>query len=204
MRLFVLGGTGRTGTEVLDIALAHGHAVTAFVRSPEKISARTGLAVVAGDPLDTNAVRRALPGHDAVVSVLGAPPREALRPGTLMTDFAASTVGAMTAAGIDRLAILSAAVLFGGTDLATRFFSWLLRHHARDLTTMEAIVTASDLAWTIARPPRLVRMREERYRSAEGALPPGKRIVSFRAVAAYLVDAVERKAHVREIRGLVR
>src|SRR5215467_6664558 len=35
MRLFILGATGRTGAELVDQALARGHAVTAFVRAPQ-------------------------------------------------------------------------------------------------------------------------------------------------------------------------
>jgi len=37
MKLFVIGATGRTGREVVEQALARGHQVTAFVRSPEGI-----------------------------------------------------------------------------------------------------------------------------------------------------------------------
>jgi uncharacterized protein YbjT (DUF2867 family) len=37
MRLFVLGATGRTGQHLLDLGLARGHEIIAFVRSPHKI-----------------------------------------------------------------------------------------------------------------------------------------------------------------------
>ncbi len=37
MKLFVIGATGRTGREIVQQALARGHHVTAFVRSPEGI-----------------------------------------------------------------------------------------------------------------------------------------------------------------------
>ncbi len=118
MRIFLLGSTGRTGGHILDVALARGHDVTAFVRSPYKLAARSGLTIVAGDPKDPQALEGAIAGHDAVLSSLGAPPREALRPSTLMTDFARSTVRAMQAAGVQRLGIVSAAVLFPGNGLA--------------------------------------------------------------------------------------
>ncbi|WP_437710248.1 NAD(P)H-binding protein [Sorangium sp. So ce448] len=39
MRLLVLGATGRTGKHILDLGLARGHRLTAFVRSPQKIAA---------------------------------------------------------------------------------------------------------------------------------------------------------------------
>jgi putative NADH-flavin reductase len=38
MRSFMLGATGRTGAELVDQALARGHAMMAFVRSPGKIT----------------------------------------------------------------------------------------------------------------------------------------------------------------------
>ena len=105
MRLFVLGATGRTGAHILDLALARGHQVTAFVRSPQKITRRDkALTVVAGDPLRAEEVARALSGHDAVLSVLAPPGREGLRPSTLMAESAASTVAAMKTAGVNRLA----------------------------------------------------------------------------------------------------
>jgi putative NADH-flavin reductase len=34
-KLFVIGATGRTGLEIVQQALARGHHVAAFVRSPE-------------------------------------------------------------------------------------------------------------------------------------------------------------------------
>jgi uncharacterized protein YbjT (DUF2867 family) len=108
----------------------------------------------------------------------------------------------MGASGVARLAIVSAAVLFPEKGLYFAFFRWLLRHHARDLCSMEDIVQASGLAWTIARPPRLANSPDAGFRALPGALPPGSRSISYRSVAAFLLDAVERRSHVTEIVGL--
>lgn len=204
MKLFLLGATGRTGRQILDLARAHGHEVTAFVRSPQKLAATPGVRVVGGDPLDRDALAAAMAGHDAVLSALGLPPRQALRPSTLMTEFAATTVAAMTLAGVRRLGIVSAAVLFPEKGLFFAFFRWLLRHHARDLRAMEEVIRAGDVEWTIARPPRLTGGPDEGFRAAVDALPAGGLAMSFRAVAAFLLDAVERREHVREIVGLAK
>jgi putative NADH-flavin reductase len=40
MRLLILGANGKTGTQLVDLALARGHEVTAFVRSPAKVTRR--------------------------------------------------------------------------------------------------------------------------------------------------------------------
>ncbi len=98
--------------------------------------------------------------------------------------------------------ILSAAVLFPGSGLYVAFFRWLLREHARDLTTMEATIEHSPVAWTIARPPRLVSSRARAYISRSHGLPEGSRSMSFRAVAAFMLDCVEQNGHLREVVGL--
>ena len=202
MKLFVLGATGRTGTEIVNLALTRGHEVTAFVRSPQKLRPADSLAIVRGDPHRQEIIAAALPGHDAVLSAIGPHPRDALRPSALLTDCARATVEAMTAVGVSRLAIVSAAVLFPEKGLYFAFFRWLLRHHARDLGAMEDLVRASDLAWTIARPPRLTNSPDTSFRALRGALPPGSRAMSFRSVAAFMLEAMERKSHVTEIVGL--
>lgn len=205
MRLFVIGANGRTGREILDLARARGHEVTAFVRSPEKLEQMPGVRVVRGDPRQVDATALALPGHDAVLSAIGPHPRDALLgPSTLVADCARATVDAMTASGVGRLAIVSAAVLFPGKGLDFMFFRWLLRHHARDLCAMEGIVRASGLAWTIARPPRLTPSRDASFVAVRDALPAGSRVMSFRSVAAFMLDAVEQRSHVAEVVGLAR
>src|SRR5262249_54572406 len=112
MQLFVLGATGRTGVQLLDLALARGHRVTAFVRSPEEPGRRGGLAIVKGDPLEAAAMDAVLPGHDAVLSMLGPRPREALTGTTLLERSAASAIAAMGRASVARLVVVSSAMLF--------------------------------------------------------------------------------------------
>ena len=203
LRILTLGATGHIGTHVIDLALARGHRVTAFVRSPSKIRRNeAALSVIQGSPLSTEALARVLRGHDAVLSSIGPAPREAFRPSTLMVESAASTVAAMSAAGVKRLLVVSAAVLFPDRRWRYRFFRWLLRQHARDLIAMEAVVRATDFDWTIARPPRLVKTEDESYRSEREALPARAWSMSYRAVAAFLLDSAERGSHAREIVGL--
>jgi putative NADH-flavin reductase len=205
MRLFILGANGKTGTQMVDLALARNHDVTAFVRSPGKITRRHPLLKVrAGDPHRVDELANALPGHDVVLSALGVRPPGAFRPHTLVEECAASTVAAMTRAGVRRLVLVSAAVLFPEKGLRFAFFRRLLKHIMRDLESAEQIVRATPLEWTIARPPRLIDRPDERYRTALAALPAGGFSMSFRAVAAFALDAVEQRTYVHEIVGLSR
>jgi uncharacterized protein YbjT (DUF2867 family) len=62
MRLFVIGANGRTGRQILDLACARGHQVTAFVRSPDRLPQMSGLSVVCGDPRQAGAMAAAMAG----------------------------------------------------------------------------------------------------------------------------------------------
>jgi len=73
MDLMLFGATGATGRELLAQALEQGHRVTAFARSPERLSdlQDANLRTARGDALDPAAVEAAVPGHDAVLCALG-------------------------------------------------------------------------------------------------------------------------------------
>jgi len=205
MKLLILGATGRIGREVVDLALARGHRVTAYVRTPKKLERRDReLIIQQGDALEVDRLTEALQGQDAVVSALGLPAKQALRPNTFMAESMASTVAAMKRSNVRRLAVVSAAVLFPMRGLFYSFFRWLLQHHARDLRAMENVIQATELEWTIARPPRLLNGPQAAPRIVVGGLPTSAHAISFRSVAAFLVDCVEQDKHAREIVGIAR
>jgi putative NADH-flavin reductase len=201
MRLFILGATGGTGRQLIDQALARGHQVTAFVRSPEKLNVRPeGLSVQQGDPRDAAALTAALAGHDAVLSALGPPgPRRS----AILPDSARSTVSAMQSIGIRRLLIVSAAILFEDLGLlAALLRRTLLRNVVIGSGEMERIVAASDLDWTIVRPPRLTNgPLTRRYHVADNRFPSGKQTLSRADVAHFLLDELDQRAHLRRIVG---
>lgn len=205
MNLFILGATGHTGTHIVDIALSRSHNVTAFVRSPQKITRRDQrLRIVQGNPLDVDQLAKEMAGHDAVLSALGVRPPQAFRPHSIVGECAASTVAAMTTTGVSRIVLVSAAVLFPGNGIALAFFQWLLKHIARDLETAEDIVRSTPFDWTIVRPPRLTDGSDANFRIARDTLPRKGTVASFRAVAAFMVDAAEHNSHIRELVGLAR
>lgn len=206
MHLFLLGGTGRTGQQFIDLALSSGHHVTAFVRSPWKIRRNVqGLGVVEGDPRDARALSEALPGHEALVSALGPEPRKAMTGSTLLQDCAAATVTAMRAAGLQRVAAVSSALLFPGGGLAVAFARRLIRPHLRDSARMEELFFRSGLRWTIVRPPRLVHSPDASYKAQDGVFPGelGVRAwLSWRGVAAFLLDCIADGRHAEQVVGL--
>src|SRR5437667_9801990 len=201
MKLFVMGATGRTGQEVAQQAIARGHYVTAFVRSPESITLRNGrLTVLKGNAMDENELSEDMQNHDAVIWTLG--PREVFRPGTLLHDSALATTRAMNRSGVKRLVVLSAAAHFPG--IPNRIASFIMRNHMRDSLAMEAIVQANGLDWTIARPPRLTQEDYITYRTRENAAPRMGFSVSRKAVAGFMLEAIEQQKHFHQIVGIAK
>ena len=87
MKLFVIGGTGRTGREVVQQALVRNHQVTAFVRSPERLTLKDErLSIVKGSATNENQLGNAMQNHDAVISTLG--PRKPFQQTSLLHDSA--------------------------------------------------------------------------------------------------------------------
>ena len=201
MKLFVIGATGRTGQEVVKQALARGHDVTAFVRSPESITlGNERLTVLKGNAMDENELFDAMQNHNAVVSTLG--PREVFKPSSMLHDSALATTRAMNRSGVKRLVVLSAAAHFPG--IPNRIASFIMRNHMRDSLAMEEIVKANGLDWTIARPPRLTQEEYSTYRSREGAAPTMGFTLARKAVAAFILDAIEQKKHLQKIVGIAK
>ena len=173
MRLAVFGATGGTGRLLVEQALAAGHEVTAVARRPSAVGDRHGrLEVVRGDVLDPSTIERAVAGHDAVVSALGAADRG---PTTVYSEGTGNVARAMRAAGLRRLTCVSS----GGLEadhphaplpqrLVTKLFvQRLYKNVFADMARMEEELERSGLDWTVVRAPMLTDgPRTGRYRVA--------------------------------------
>ena len=145
MNLVVLGATGRTGSLVVEQALAAGHTVTALVRSPEKLTTRNpNLRVVAGAVTDAVAVARALEGADALISTLGGS-------ASVIADSTPAIVAAAHKSGVGRIVVLSSWVVERDRmDAATRLLTGIaMGSLIKDKNAGEKVLRQSDLDWTI-------------------------------------------------------
>jgi putative NADH-flavin reductase len=164
MKLAVFGANGPTGRLLTRLALDEGHDVVAFTRRPDAFPIEhPRLAVAAGDVHDAGAVASAIDGADAVLSTLGVP--FAKTPITVYSDGMANIIAGMHAAGIKRLACVTSSALaphpepLGGFVFEKVMQPYVVNKLGKtlydDMRRMEALVTASDLAWTIVRPSGL-------------------------------------------------
>ncbi len=193
MRIFVLGATGHTGSVFVEQALAAGHELTAYVRSPDKLPAQARLIVVVGDVLDADALAEAMRGHEAVVSMLGV---RSLAPHDFSANSTAAIVRAAEAAGIRRVVLLSAFGTGETIDKASTVAKLAFRSAVRgiqdDKAAGEEVLVASALDWTIAYPVVLSNGPASGYHAvdlAELDHVPGLPRISRADVAAFLLKA---------------
>ncbi|MEY2562357.1 MAG: hypothetical protein QOH88_550 [Verrucomicrobiota bacterium] len=156
LRVLVIGATGGTGRELVQQALAQGHHVTAFVRTPAKLQiAHDNLRVVQGDVLDYATLEPAMQGQDAVLSALGH--KRFLYPNRIQSDGMSNILRAMKAVGVPRL-ICETALGIGssvgrlGLPHTFLILPLLLVFYMWDKLRQEELIIASDLDWVIARP----------------------------------------------------
>lgn len=204
MKLLVFGASGATGRQVVAQGLERGHDVTAFARSPEKLTiTHPRLAVVQANVGDAVAVSHAVKGHDAVVCTLGV--GTPLRHDPVVIDGVRHILRAMADRGVRRLIYMS---FIGVSDsraaagFIVRYIArWPLRNEIRDHEIKEGLVASSTLDWTILRPPTLTNgPRTATYRTgadivAQSALPT----LSRADVADCIFQELEQGAYVRKV-----
>lgn len=167
--LAITGGTGFVGSHLIDLALAEGHQVRALTRRPQP--PRDGVTWIDG-ALDRTDSLNALVGRaDAVIHVAGvvnAPDRAGFAAGNIGGTEAVLT--ATERAGVRRFVHVS--------SLAAR--EPQLSSYGWSKAGAESAVMASDLDWTIVRPPAIFGPRDhellELFRFARRhivPLPPG-------------------------------
>jgi putative NADH-flavin reductase len=175
MKLLILGATGGVGVELVRHALGRGHAVTAFVRTPEKLSPFVGrMNIVQGNLLAGAEMAGAMKGQDAVLSSFGPRLPIAERDAHLLRDFSVVLTRALEQAHVPRSLVVSTAFLFKDALLPPAhlfgrlFFSGVVA----DAADMESVLTNSELDITLVRPPRLTdRPHTGKFRVREGHLP---------------------------------
>jgi putative NADH-flavin reductase len=199
MKLFVLGATGKTGGVLVAEALDRGHTVTAFGRSPFAGPEKAKVLNIRGNPMSAKELGEALPGYDAVLSVLGT---RGLGATSVLADSSRATVSAMRRTDVKRLVILSSALLDAHIGVINRIVSrTILRHFSTDQRAMEKIVKASDLDWTVLRPPRMTSSAPQEQSSASLHEPPdaaGMQITK-EEVARVMLETVEDRRYVRQL-----
>jgi len=161
MKLTIFGASGATGACLVRQALDAGHEITAVVRDPARLTvpAQARLHVITADIMDPASISPAAADADAVITAI-AP--HGTGPSTLRQDSTGSIMQAMRKTGSRRLLFISGSIV--ADDGESPYLRYLLkpvarrtflRHVNADFLATEAEIRASDLDWTIFRPPSL-------------------------------------------------
>jgi uncharacterized protein YbjT (DUF2867 family) len=193
MRIVLLGSTSRTGLCLLSEAARRGHQIVAFTRRPEALpGSPPPAAIVHNDGRDLATLREALTGADSVICLLPGGSRDDPH---LLAETARGLVTAMTSSGVKRLVIVSAYPIVGDRP---RLPIWILRRVLAtayaDVSQMERVVSASALAWTIARLNRLTDKPATGAITSSTGLLAKSRPHSRADTAALLLDLAENGA----------
>jgi putative NADH-flavin reductase len=209
MDLIIFGANGPTGRLLTRRALDAGHRVTAFTRHPDAFPPADRLRVAGGDVLDAGAVADAVEGHDAALSVLGAP--FGRRPVEVYSTGIDHVLAGMDRHGVDRLACVTSSTMGpsprqeGGLvfrRVVQPFVTGVLgRTVYDDMRRLEERVRASATAWTIVRPSGLFTAGATGDRTVGEDHVPG-RFTAREDLAACLLDVVTERSWVRRAIGV--
>lgn len=193
MKLIIFGASGGTGRLVTEMALAQGHDVTAFVRSPEKLNIdNPKLTVVKGDIMDAEAVKNAVAGHDAAMALLNT-----IEPAqfAMFEQGAKNIVEGLKAQGVKLFSWTSS---FGVPDGFERdpyyeenFRQGQLKDVYAEGRKAEAIVTESGLDWILVRPPMLLDMPPTGNYRIVDTPPLDMRMISRQDLAEFMLKSIQ-------------
>lgn len=203
MKIVQLGANGRTGREVMRLALEAGDSVTGLVRSADSLGdmKHDQLQVHVGNVCDPEFLKAALSGHDAVISTLG--PRTPTKSAcAIYPASAAAIVEAMRATGLRRVLVTSTALLFPPTKLLDHVVRLIARNNYNAAGLMEECIRRADLDWTFARTGFLNDDDMRGYRKAAGVMPDGGGSISRSALAEFLFTELKQSEHVGDVVGL--
>lgn len=199
MKIAVFGGTGNTGSRVIDAALARGFEVTALVREPARVrQSHPRLTVLKGHPTVASDVAACVRGADAVVHCLGVGGKGDGKATTLISDSVKAALVAMEAEQVPRIVCMSNLGAGGSGPwwfnrlLIPLFFRWL-RPLIDDKDRMEHALRASRAEWVSV---RLVGINEGPAmptRTSADGLGLGLTITDG-SVAEFLLDQVQGSA----------
>jgi len=198
-RIVVLGANGGIGKQTVEQALDRGHTVIAVARNPDSLSMiHPKLTIQKGDVMKPETLKGIFAKGDAVISAIG---RNSTGETTLYSQGNRHIMQAMAHADAQRLFVVSASGLEVNPThnmlvrLATKhILQRILKQMYIDLERMEDIVKASDLTWTIMRPPRLTNdARTGKYRFSINDVVENGLKISRADVADFMLSNMDNK-----------
>jgi len=189
LKIIVFGGTGRVGRVILDRALSDNHVVTIFVGNISKLTVRReNMKIHAGDVFNSQAVRDAIRGQDAIISALG-PDNSGSVNDTLAVAMKNIINGARES-GVSKLVAIANAGILQLSPRELRLdspnYPQYLKKTSREYLDAFEILKTSELDWTVVCPPFMSFAEgNQSYRVAADFLPESGERISVQDVAEF-------------------
>ncbi|XP_039273888.1 flavin reductase (NADPH)-like [Styela clava] len=153
-KIIVFGATGNTGFSILERGIEEGCEITAYVRTPSKLSdrLRNNVRIIQGDVLKREQVEDAIEGHDVVLSALGS--GWALGPTKIMSEGCRNIVSGMKKHGVKKIAVVGVASLIPG-EWSPMVLKYLIEDHQKQIDILNEEKDTID--WVAIMPPSLWR-----------------------------------------------
>lgn len=159
MKLAIIGGTGKTGKELLKQGLEIGHHITALVRNPKKVKIQhPNLEVIQGNVMNMADLQGIFKGKDAVLSALGH--KRFLGPSHILSKGTENILQAMKKDEVSRFICITSMGINDNRFKLGLYYTlfvipFIVFFYFRDKARQERLIMDSDLNWTIVRPGQL-------------------------------------------------
>ncbi len=169
MKLAIIGGTGKTGKELLQQGLEAGHTIAALVRNPKKVQlVHPNLTVIQGNVLNPKDLANIFYGKDAVLSALGH--KRFLGPSHILSRGTENILQAMKTANVSRFICITSMGINDNKYRLGLYYTFfviplIIFFYFRDKSKQERLIKDSNLNYTIVRPGQLTNGRKSlRYK----------------------------------------
>ena len=208
MKLLIIGGTGKTGRELIKQALHQGHIITAIVRNPNKLKVDDpNLKVLKGNILIPKSFSNAFQEQDAVLSALEH--KKLIIKTSILSEGTKNIINAMKENSIKRFICITSLGINDSRFKLGLFYTLfiiplILLLYFFDKAKQEKLIMKSKLDWTIIRPGQLTngkRRTQYKHGSKVGHYILTK-MISRADVAHFMLSLLKDKTYIHKAPGI--
>ncbi len=208
MNLLIIGGTGRTGQELIKQGLEKGYGITALVRDPNKLTlSHPNLRIKKGNVLIPESFGNTFKGQDAVLSALGH--KKFFIKTNILSKGTENIINEMNKHKVKRfICITSLGINDSRFKLGLYYTLFvipvIIYFYFLDKSKQEKIIRESKLDWTIVRPGQLTsRKKRSKYKHGPDL---GHyiftKMISRSNVAHFMLNQIKEKTYLYKTPGV--
>lgn len=205
MKVILFGATGLAGSAILTELIKAGHKVTAFVRTPSKVSLQhPQLQIVQGDVMNENEVLEAVKGNIAIVSAISEGPNIVNH---TQSKGNANIIKAAQQLGLQRIICMGSAGILQLNDkqlIRDKAYPPAYYPISEEQYNVYQQLEKSNLKWTQVCPPMILdKEADGRYLTRADYKPLGKDEVSAGNIGAFIAKELRENNFLQKRVGII-